>query len=758
MALLGLVAVTLIVYSAAELDRFRRAESRRSTVIYAAGERLAPGVDVQLIGLASTLARLKYTETRTAPTAPGQFSRSAGGWDIALRGDGRAPAGTSNRVHLDMRGSRIAHLTRDGHVTPDVTLEGEVLTSAAEQPGEERRPVRLADVPIALLNAVLAVEDHRFFEHRGLDLRGLLRAAWANTRARRITQGGSTITQQLVKNRLLTSERTFLRKINEAWLAMMVEWRYSKETILEAYLNDIYLGQHGPLAIRGVGAAARAYFGKEVHQLTLGESALLAGLIRAPNSYSPALDPARARRRRDAVLQRMHELGSIGTADVARASAEVVRAPAPASAGQPAPYFSDYVRQELEDVVGLEQIEGTRTARVFTSLDLTLQRFAEIAMHRGLDRLESRFPRLRRANPGHRVQAALVVLDLGTGEIRALVGGRDYQSSQFNRATLGRRQPGSAFKPIVFLTAIQPRDGRPTFTAASPVDDTPITVATDQGPWTPRNYEGRYEGRVSVRRAIERSLNAATLRIALAVGLPAVVDTARALGIHGELKPVPALALGSFEVTPLELARAYVPMANGGVRPGSPSAVRAVITAEGALEVAGEPAAKVISPAESYLMTSLLQGVVDSGTAATARALGVTGHVAGKTGTTNDARDAWFVGYSSRLLALVWVGFDSGEAHGLSGSEAAVPIWADFMRQTLDAYPAPAFTVPAGIATAQIDAGNGKLATPYCPVTRREIFIVGTEPPPCDEHTSVVDQAIHRARDIWQRLRDWWGR
>jgi penicillin-binding protein 1B len=261
-----------------------------------------------------------------------------------------------------------------------------------------------------------------------------------------------------------------------------------------------------------------------------------------------------------------------------------------------------------------------------------------------------------------------------------------------------------------------------------------------------------------VRRAIERSLNAATLRLALAVGLPAIVDTARALGIHGELRPVPALALGSFEVTPLELARTYVPMANGGIRPGSPSAVRAVITPEGALEVAAEPAVKVISPAESYLMTSLLQGVVDSGTAATARTLGVTGQVAGKTGTTNDGRDAWFVGYSSRLLALVWVGFDSGDAHGLSGSEAAVPIWADFMRQALDAYPAPAFTVPAGIVTAQIDAGNGKLATAYCPVTRREIFIVGTEPPPCDEHTSVVDQAIHRARDIWQRLRDWWGR
>ena len=748
--LCGVVILLLVIYSAIALSRFERVETRRATYVYAGAQPLVAGVQVRRIDLPGTLARLKYTESRGAPAAPGQYRRAGSAWDIYLRGGaGVAP----QLVRVEVHDERITRVTREGHDIGAATLEPEILASADERPGEEHRPVRLADVPLVLLNAVLAAEDHRFFEHGGLDARGVLRAAWTNLRAGRVMQGGSTITQQLIKNRLLGARRTYLRKLKEAWLATLVEARYSKQQILEAYLNEIYLGQRGGLAVRGVGAAARVYFRKEIHQLTLPEAALLAGMVRAPNSYSPVVNPERARARRDVVLTRMRELGTLSAADFEAARAQAVRVPPAATTTPPAPYFIDYVRLELEQRFG--DVGETAGASVFTTLDLALQRFAEAAVVRGLDRLETRVPRLRRDDPARRLQAAFVALDATTGEIRALVGGRDYQASQFNRAALARRQPGSAFKPFVYLAALRARGGPPALTAASIVEDAPLTLTVGRDTWSPRNYNDQYEGRVTVRRALEQSLNAATIRVAESVGLPAVVETARALGFAGELAPVPAAALGTFEATPLEMARSYLPFANGGVRPNGAVAVRAVRDRDGALDPvdAAEPVA-VITPAEAYLVTSLLEGVIASGTGASARALGVSGAIAGKTGTTNDGRDAWFIGYAPRLLAVVWVGFDGGDAHGLSGAEAALPIWADFMRQALDAYPQPAFTVPTGIAFAEVDLTNGQLANRFCPRIARETFLIGTEPPPCQEHGGVGDQIS----DWWQRFREWWRR
>ena len=748
--LCGVVILLLVIYSAIALSRFERVETRRATYVYAGAQPLVAGVQVRRIDLPGTLARLKYTESRGAPAAPGQYRRAGSAWDIYLRGGAGVAA---QLVRVEVHDERITRVTREGHDIGAATLEPEILASADERPGEEHRPVRLADVPLVLLNAVLAAEDHRFFEHGGLDARGVLRAAWTNLRAGRVMQGGSTITQQLIKNRLLGARRTYLRKLQEAWLATLVEARYSKQQILEAYLNEIYLGQRGGLAVRGVGAAARVYFRKEIHQLTPAEAALLAGMVRAPNSYSPVVNPERARARRDIVLARMRELGTLSAADFEAARAQAVRVPPAATTTPPAPYFIDYVRLELEQRFG--DVGETAGASVFTTLDLALQRFAEAAVVRGLDRLETRVPRLRRDDPARRLQAAFVALDATTGEIRALVGGRDYQASQFNRAALARRQPGSAFKPFVYLAALRARGGPPALTAASIVEDAPLTLTVGRDTWSPRNYNDQYEGRVTVRRALEQSLNAATIRVAESVGLPAVVETARALGFAGELAPVPAAALGTFEATPLEMARSYLPFANGGVRPNGAVAVRAVRDRDGALDPvdAAEPVA-VITPAEAYLVTSLLEGVIASGTGASARALGVSGAIAGKTGTTNDGRDAWFIGYAPRLLAVVWVGFDGGDAHGLSGAEAALPIWADFMRQALDAYPQPAFTVPTGIAFAEVDLTNGQLANRFCPRIARETFLIGTEPPPCQEHGGVGDQIS----DWWQRFREWWRR
>jgi penicillin-binding protein 1B len=748
-ALVAFAVVSLTVYSAVELARFDRVEARRAALVYAMPQALAVGVHVKIADLAGTLTRLSYTETRGEPAMPGQFRRIGAGWDIHLRG--LPGLGAAQRVLVDVRDDRIVRVTREGRDIGAAALEPEILASAADRPGEDNRPVRLRDVPFSLLQAVLAAEDHRFFDHRGVDLHGLLRAAWVNLRSGRVAQGGSTITQQLVKNRLLDPKRTLTRKIDEAWLATLIEWRYSKERILEAYLNEVYLGQRGAIAIRGVASASRAYFRKEVHQITVAEAALLAGMIRAPNTYSPSLNPVRARERRDVVLGRMRELGRLAEADYQAARREPVRVQPVVAATQTAPYFADHVRQELEARFGSGVLDG-RDVRVFTTLDLTLQRLAENAVERGLARLEARRPQLRAGDEAQRLQAALVALDPVTGHIRAMVGGRRYLTSQYNRATLAHRQAGSAFKPFVYAAALaSPGNGGRGFTLATFLDDSPLTLTIDGTPWSPRNYDDRYLGRVTVREALQQSLNAATVRLAQDVGLPTIVERARALGIESRLDAVPSMALGAFEVTPLELARAYLPFFNGGQRTPPAHAVRGLQDRAGTVEADDEAQTSVMSPAEAYLMTSLLEGVINAGTGAAARSLGVTGAVAGKTGTTNEGRDAWFVGGGPGLVAAVWVGYDTGEPHGLSGAEGALPVWAEFMRPALDSVTPRTFSVPAGVSFVEIDLTNGKTANRFCPRTGREVFLAGTEPEPCREHGGLGD----RVEEWWTRFRDW---
>jgi len=746
LVLIGFIALVVTgtaLYAARALSRFERVEARRSTLLYAAPPILKPGVNVTALDLAGLLGRLGYRETKGAG-GPGQFARTDGAWDIRV--DGTA----AGRVTLSVAGNRITRLRRGGADVESVALPPELLASAGADMGESIRPVRLADVPADLRAAVLATEDVRFYEHGGVDPRGILRAMWTNVRKGRVAEGGSTITQQLVKSRLLTPERTLSRKIHEALLSTVLEWRYGKDQIFEAYLNEVYLGQSGGSSVRGIGAAARAYFGKEIHQLTLPESALLAGMIRAPNSYSPVSNPERARERRDVVLARMRELDKISEADYRKARKEPVRARKAPADGLTAPYFVDYVRAELERATDVE-LANQHGLRVYTTLDPVLQRLAEAAVVRGLDRLETSRPRLRRKNQEERLQAAMIVLDPASGQVRALVGGRDYRTSQFNRAVLARRQPGSAFKPFVYLAAITPRRDGPLFTAASMLDDSPLTMVVDGKPWTPKNYDERYQGPVTVRRALEGSINTATVRLAQAIGLPAVIDTARALGVEGDLKPVPALALGVFEITPLQLARAYLPLANGGLAPAGGVVDTLTDDAGAALWSAGRESRPVIGAPEAYVMTSLLEGVINAGTGAAARSLGVPGAVAGKTGTTNEGRDAWFVGYSRNLLALVWIGFDDGTPAGLSGAEGALPIWSEFMRQALDVYPAGPFAEPTGITHAKIDLTNGRTATAYCPLVATEVFLAGTEPPACVEHGGVTEQ-IGR---WWDKVWDW---
>jgi penicillin-binding protein 1B len=578
---------------------------------------------------------------------------------------------------------------------------------------EARVPVRLADVPEHLVQAVLAVEDQRFDTHRGLDLRRTGGAAVANVRAGEVTQGGSTITQQLAKNLFLSARRTPLRKLREAAMAVMLEDRYDKNRILEAYLNEIYLGQDGPRALHGVGAAARYYFGKDVDDVTLAEAALLAGMIRAPNRYTPVRHADRARDRRALVLRLMVEQGRVSASAAQRAGRDRIRTTPVRQRTVDARYFRDFVLTRLRGEGGGKPPE--RGAAVYTTLDAALQHAAVQAVHEGLANL-----------PARGAQGALVALDPRTGEILALVGGRDYAGSQFNRATAARRQPGSAFKPVVALAALG-RDGRrdPAFTLASEVEDEPLSVVTPAGRWEPENYDRGFRGTVTFREALEQSLNVPFARIGLAVGPDRIAETGKRLGIESPLRGVPSLALGASEVTPLELARAYGVFATGGTLTDTRSVLRVDIGDH--TWTAPPPHARpVADAAEAYLVTSALEGAVARGTGRGLAGLGHLDGIAGKSGTSSDWRDAWFVAYTPSLVVAAWVGYDDGRSLRLTGSRAALPIVARFLREALRRKGGEAFPVPDGVEFAYVTADRGWWGW-ECG-GEPEVFLVGTAP------------------------------
>jgi penicillin-binding protein 1B len=708
-----------------------------AALIYAAGQLLVPGVSIEAADLPGALRRLGYRETASTPSAPGQFHRDSALWEVYLRP--REDPGSRREalpVRLLVEGGRIRQLiTVSGDPLDELELEPETLTGLGGAANQLRHPVALAAVPKHLVQAVLAIEDSRFFEHHGVDARAVARAVWVNVRHGGVSQGGSTLTQQLVKNLVLTPKRTWGRKVQEAALAVALERRYTKDEILSAYLNGIYLGQHGGYAVYGIGAASRSFFGKDVERLTLGEAATLAGIIRAPNTYSPVQHPDRARERRNTVLRRMRDLKMLDDKKLAQTVQERLVVQRGTAINALGPYFADWVRGQVEQTQPADE-SSTAGLRIYTTLNPVLQRAAEAALVRGLDRLEGQYKALRRSDPAVRLQGAIVALDARTGEIRAMVGGRDYGQSQFNRVVQARRQPGSAFKPFVYLTALGqgPRGEPPNFTAASLLEDRPLTVGTGKNAWTPRNYDNRYEGTVTVRRALEQSLNAATVWMADSIGYDAVIRTAREAGFTSPMEPVPALVLGSFEVTPIELASAFAALASPGDRV-QPTGLRAVVDREGDVSEPRLDRKPGLRADEAFLVTNLLEGVIDRGTGASARALGVEGRVAGKTGTTNEGRDTWFVGYTPRLVALVWVGFDQRDVLRLSGAQAALPIWADFMRTALGVVPASAPVAPPSITFRDIDATNGKLATSWCPVVIHEAFLASTEPrESCPDH------------------------
>jgi penicillin-binding protein 1B len=720
---LPVLALAWLVWLDRTLElRFERARTALPSAVFARPVAIEPGMDPRASGLLEAMDRLGYRKTDGEP-AIGEYSQERGALLIGRRPSTSGPP-ERLRLELDLRGRVHALRDSSGALLERTWLDPERVAEIQGAYRSRREPVRLAELPDGLIDAVVHTEDQHFFAHSGLDLWRIGGAAWANLRAGRIVQGGSTITQQLVKNLFLTPERTLLRKVRESLLATLVELHHTKAEILEAYLNEIYLGQTGSVAIHGVGAAARHYFGKRAAELTLAESALLAGIISSPGSYSPFRSPEAALARRDAVLQGLLDDGWIDPTARDSAREEPLRLDRRRPDPTLAPHFAQWLVDQLPEDLDLETLESAGY-RVLSTLDPDLQRAAARAVDRGLERLEREVTALAKAEVP--LEAALLALDPRSGDVLAMVGGRDFARSQFNRATQARRQPGSVFKPIVALAALERNGGGgPAYTLISRIEDEAVQVDTPEGVWAPVNIDGEFHGEVTLREALEHSYNVPFARIGLALGPERIAEAAARLGITSALQPVPSLALGSSEVTLLEIVRAYATFAAGGLRP-DPRGFERVLDAHG-VEQAAAPSltVPVLAPGEAYLVTSALEGAVERGTARALRALGIESPLAGKTGTSNDFRDGWFIGYTPELIAGVWVGFDDGRTLRLPASRTALPIFADFAHVALERRGFRSFSAPDDVEILPVDA-SGTRAGVDC-LGDPEVFLIGTAP------------------------------
>ncbi len=620
-----------------------------------------------------------------------------------------------------------------------IELEPELLGAIFHGDWEQRRLVPLSGIPPAFIDAVLAAEDHRFYEHHGIDLVRTARAAWIDLTARHVLQGGSTLTQQLMKNFFLTSKRDWHRKVTEALMAYIAEKRYSKDEILELYLNDIYLGQRGQEGIYGVWEASQFYFAREPRDLTIAEMATIAGMIRSPNRFNPFRHSAIARVCRNEVLAAMLQDGYISKPAYDEAVTEPLRTREPYTETNDAPYFVDYIKHELAERYPPSVLTG-EGLRIFTTLDVHMEKQAEQAIEHNLLSLEEKHQSLKRKEKNQQLESCLLAIEPQTGKIRAMDGGRDYRQSQFNRVTQSHRQPGSAFKPVTYLAALQETfdGGTQQFLPTSYIDDEPFKWQFGATSWTPKNYKDRYFGRVTLEFALEESLNSAALRLADALGLDRVLAMASKLGFSN-LPPYPSVVLGGIEVAPIQLAAMYAILANEGMEV-PPYAVTAVVNAKGQVIEGHElKAEQVLSPEVAYTMDFMLEQVVKHGTGMGVRKAGFLRPVAGKTGTTNDSVDAWFAGFTPNLLAVVWTGFDQKEALGLTGAEASLPAWTDFMKAATASRPDGDFPMPSDLVRIRVDPLTGYLASPYCPVTMEGVYPKALAPTEdCPFHTSAT--------------------
>jgi penicillin-binding protein 1B len=632
---------------------------------------------------------------------------------------------------------RVLDLNLGSKAVDRLELDAPVLTALVSGEREKRRAVALSAIPAHMTQAVLAIEDRRFYEHPGVDPIGVGGAFFSYLTGRRARiAGGSTITQQLIRNVFLPKfegmtletarARSIKRKALEVFLSVILTIRASKDEILEMYLNDVPLGQRGSFSVFGVAEGARLFFGKDVSNLSVAEAATIAGVIQAPAALSPFNNPARSKERRNVVLAAMADAGFINEDVADRAAREPLSVSQRALEAE-APYFVDFVDQAMDQQYPGLTTTTTAPVDVYTTLDLHLQRLAQDAVRNGLTSVDQLLSKRRRK--GH-AEAALIAVDPKTGEILAFVGGRSYNQSQYNRVIASRRQPGSVFKPFVYLTAFEQAiaTGRTDVTAASITLDEPETFEFDDQVWTPENFEKTYDGPITFRHALAHSRNLATIHVAQTAGYDNVANLWKKLGVGTPPKAYPSIALGVFEATPFEIATAYTIFPNlGTLRQLRPF----LKITRGGQNITKPPtdAPRTIARRDTtFLVTNMMRSVLNEGTGAPARAAGFTLDAAGKTGTTNDLRDAWFAGFTPELLTVVWVGFDDNQPVGLSGAQAALPIWTEFMKRALTGHTSVGFDVPDTIQFADIDADNGKLAGPACPKVISEAFIDGTQP------------------------------
>lgn len=714
----------------------------RSAGIYAAPKQLRVNESISQADVLAFLKRAGYVDkTQQADTSRGRYAVNGTTVDVEPS-DAASVDGLKQfqrvRIQFSNSGKAISSLTdlENSGSVQRVWLEPELISSVTGTERAKRKVIGFSDLPPHLVKAITVTEDRSFFEHYGVNLRGIVRAfvrrVDADPSSPIARQGGSSITQQLVKNLLLSPEQTWRRKISEAYMSIILETRLSKEKIFELYCNQVYMGQQAGFSINGFGEASSAYFNKDVTNLTLSESAFLAALIRSPNRYNPYTKLGVATARRNQVLDSMAEAAVI-TAEEARAAKATDLHVVPAKGRidvSDAPYFADYVQNQLGDL-----ISGAGAAahlRIYTTIDMDLQRAAYAALTRqmtALDKIQS-----KRFEPGT-LQAALVAMNAKTGEIVAMVGGRDYSKSQLNRATDAYRQPGSVFKPFVYATALNTAyDPVPrVITPATTYMDEPKTFAFDNQEYSPGNFGESYShAPVTLRDGLVHSLNVVTVDVAMEVTIGRVMNLAARAGLPKPPRAYPAMALGTNEATPLQIASAYTAFANLGTRT-SPIAINRVTTGNGTT-VAAPTTQKsdVLRPEVAYVMTSFMKDVVNRGTAAKVRARGLKAPLAGKTGT---SRDGWFAGFTPNLVCAVWVGFDDGSQLGLTGANSALPIWSDFMQVALAEHPEweGDWEIPAGIQQVDINPKTGEPTAEGDTEKRVEFFVNGTRPSDAEE-------------------------
>ncbi len=702
-----------------------------TSLIFAAPPRVYVG---ETLAVSEVVAHLQRTGYHTGPVAgsPGVYRVNAS--SVEIYPSSHSYFGDDNSgVRIDFQGKRVVRIraTDRRRELASAELEPELLSNLFDSTREKRRLMRFADVPDAMLHAVISAEDKRFFDHAGFDPIRVVGAAWADLRSGEMTQGASTITMQVARSFFFDLRREWRRKAAETLVALQLEKRFTKEQIFELYANQIYLGNRGSFAIRGFGEAAQAYFGKDLREVTLAEAAFLAGIIRSPNRYSAAERyPERAGEARDRVLGQMVGNGYITKAEAEAAREEKLTFVRPGRTDTSAPYFVDMVRDHLAERYD-ETLLSEQSFRIYTTLDGDLQRAAVEAIAAGMKDLDARMAARakRRKQKLPEVQVALVALDPRTGQIKALVGGRDYGESQLNRV-LARRQPGSVFKPFVYAAAFGTAVDQvePAVTPVTTVADEPTTFYYDDEEYSPNNYGAKFYGVVTARAALRHSLNVATVKLAEMVGYDRVAAMAHRMGLARSIRGTPAVALGAYDLTPLDVAASYTIFANGGVR-AEPMFIRSVVNREGEVQENNTPNTRlVLDPRTTFLVTNIMEEVIDRGTAAGVRARGFTAPAAGKTGTSHDG---WFAGFTSNLLCVVWVGFDDNRELNLAGSDSAAPIWTEFMKRAVELpeyRDTHGFTQPEGIMRVMLDPETLQIATPECPETVEEVFISGSEP------------------------------